>query len=275
MRETARPTQRPTAFDGTSSWEAYKIQFEIVAEINGWNNEERAAFLATSLQGSAVSILNNLTEPKRRDYSALVQALESRYGAMCQSELNRATLRNRIRRCDESFPELAGDIERLVRLAYPNGTPEMLEALAKDQFVDAVQDDNIRLRIAQSRPTTLGQALEIALELESFALANKHRSRFVRECRINGTRSSQINEPWVDVANQLTKLTHEMRNFVWEFGKQSERKRGGQRSFKRCWTCHENHLQKDCTHYVPQRSDKRYYSGEERDVRDREVMSKT
>jgi hypothetical protein len=41
----------------------------------------------------------------------------------------------------------------------------MLEALAKDHFVDAVHDDEIRLRIAQSRPTTLRHALEIALEL--------------------------------------------------------------------------------------------------------------
>ena len=102
--------------------------------------------------------------------------------------MNRATLQNRIRRRDGSLPELAGDIERLVRLAYPSGTPEMLEALAKDQFVNAVHDDDIRLRIAQSRPTTLRQALEIALELESFVLANKRRSRYVREVRIDEPR---------------------------------------------------------------------------------------
>ena len=160
LRETSRPTQRPTTFDGKMSWDAYKTQFEIVAETNGWNNEEKAAFLATSLQGQAVTVLNCLSQANRRDYDALVQALDGRYGTLCQSELNRATLRNRVRRRDESLSELAGDIERLVRLAYPNGTPEMLEALAKDQFLDAVQDDEIRLRIAQSRPTTLRQTLE-------------------------------------------------------------------------------------------------------------------
>jgi hypothetical protein len=161
-----RPTQKPTTFDGKTSWDAYKTQFEIVAEINGSESQEKAAFLATSLQGQALSVLNCLSDSSRRNYNALVQALDSRYGTLCQSELNRATLRNRIRRRDESLPELAGDIERLVRLAYPSGTPEMLEAFAKDQFVDAVHDDDIRLRIAQSRPTTLHQALEIALELE-------------------------------------------------------------------------------------------------------------
>ena len=99
-----------------------------------------------------------------------------------------------------SLPELAGDIERLVQLAYPSGTPEMLEALAKDEFVDAVHDDDIRLRIAQSRPTTLRQALilEIALELESFVLANKRRSRYVREVRVDEPRYGSTSQlgPW-------------------------------------------------------------------------------
>ena len=81
----------------------------------------------------------------------MLQAVDSRYGTFCQSKLNGAMLRNRIRRRDESLPELEGDIERLVRLPYPNGTPEMFKSLAKDQFVDALRDDDIRLRIAQSR----------------------------------------------------------------------------------------------------------------------------
>ena len=143
------------------------MQFEIVVEINGWESQEKAAFLAASLQGQALSVLNCLSDSSWQSYNALVQALDSRYGTLCQSELNRATLRNRIRCHDESLPELVGDIERLVRLAYSSGTLEMLKAFAKDQFVDAVHDDDIRLRIAQSRPTTLRQALEIALKLES------------------------------------------------------------------------------------------------------------
>ena len=265
LRGTSRPTQRPTAFDGKTSWDAYKTQFEIVAEINRWNDEEKAAFLATSLQGQAVSVLNCLSQTDRRDYNALVQALESRYGTLCQSELNRATLRNRVRRRDEGLPELSADIERLVRLAYPNGTAEMLEALAKDQFIDAVQDDDIRLRIAQGRPMTLRAALEIALELESFALANKRRSRFVRKCFVDETHDSPADEPWVDVAKQLRRLTQEMRNFAGERGVSSERRRGGQTSFDGCWTCGGNHFQRDCPQYGAPRADKRA-SGDEDEV---------
>ena len=204
LHDITKPTQRPTTFDGKSSWDAYKTQFEIVSEINGWDDGEKAAFLAASLQGQAVTVLNCLSDSNRRDYESLVRTLDSRYETLCQSELNRATLRNRTRRSDESLPELAGDIERLVRLAYPNGSPEMLEALAKDHFVDAVQDDEICLRIAQGRPTTLRQALEIALELESFALASKRQSRYVREVRMEEPRDNFTHEQehWNGVLNQ-------------------------------------------------------------------------
>ena len=253
LRDIPRPTQKPTTFDGKSSWDASKTQFEIVAEINGWEGQEKAAFLAASLQGQALSVLNCLSDSSRRNYNALVQALDGRYGALCQSELNRATLRNRIRRRDESLPELAGDIERLVRLAYPSGTPEMLEALAKDQFVDAVHDDDIRLRIAQSRPTTLRQALEIALELESFALANKRRSRYVREVRVEEPRYDSNSQagPWNGVLDQLKASTQEMRNFTREYTQQRARDtRTPSPPPKKCWTCQGDHLQRNCPDFV-------------------------
>jgi hypothetical protein len=114
LHEVTKPTQRLKTFDGKTSWDAYKTQFEIVAEINGWDDNEKAAFLAASpscfSRRPAVNVLNCLSESNRRSYNALLQALDT----LCQSELNRATLRNRIRRRDESLPELAGDIERLV-----------------------------------------------------------------------------------------------------------------------------------------------------------------
>ncbi len=47
------------------------------------------------------------------------------------------------------MPELAEDIEHLVRLAYPDATPLILEVLAKDQFVDLLLHEDIRLHVRQ------------------------------------------------------------------------------------------------------------------------------
>ena len=104
-----RPVQKPAVFDGQSSWEAYMTQFEIVEEINQWDGPDKAAFLATSLRGPALTVLSNLPSESRIHYPSLVAALESRFGNKRQTELHRMKLRNRVRRRDETLPELAED----------------------------------------------------------------------------------------------------------------------------------------------------------------------
>ena len=44
--------------------------------------------------------------------------MENRFGNARQVELNRTRLRSRMKRREESLPELAEDIEQLTRLAY-------------------------------------------------------------------------------------------------------------------------------------------------------------
>ena len=134
---------RPSPFDGKSSWEAYQTQFRLLAELNHWSEQEKAAHLAISLRGSALTVLTNLPEEQRNNFSALSAALKNRFGNNHQAELNRAHLRGRSRRRDETLPELAEDIERLTRLAYPEAAEAMVIVLAKDQFIDALPDDDM------------------------------------------------------------------------------------------------------------------------------------
>ena len=129
---------RPAPYDGTSPWDAYKAQFELLAELNSWTDAEKATFLAINLRGSALSLLGNLPPRSRTDYAALTEALDCRFGVAHQAELNRTRLRIRRRRRDEGLPELAEDVERLTRLAYPDADRTLLELLAKDQFIDAL-----------------------------------------------------------------------------------------------------------------------------------------
>ena len=160
----SRTMQRPAPYDGSSAWEAYRTQFGLLAALNKWNDQEKAAYLAISLRGSALTVLTNLPEEQRSDYGALNAALENRFGNTRQVELNRTCLRSRMKRREESLPELAEDIEQLIRLAYPDAAEE-ITVLAKDQFIDALPEEDMRLRIRQSRPANLWQALGAALEL--------------------------------------------------------------------------------------------------------------
>ena len=40
-------------FDGSVSWSAYRAQFELILVNNGWEDVEKAAYLAGSLKGPA------------------------------------------------------------------------------------------------------------------------------------------------------------------------------------------------------------------------------
>ncbi len=83
----------------------------------------------------------------------------------------------------------------------------MMELLAKDQFVDALVDEELRLRIRQSRPITLRHSLQAALGIESYQLASQHRIKSVRGAAmtVEGEQeedteslASQKKPPWVD-----------------------------------------------------------------------------
>ena len=95
---TVCPVQRPTPYNGRTAWDAYRTQFEMLAEMNHWSEAEKATFLAVSLRGSALLVLTNLPPEGRHHYTTLVATLESRFGTTHQAELNRMRLRSRTRR---------------------------------------------------------------------------------------------------------------------------------------------------------------------------------
>ncbi|PIK38533.1 hypothetical protein BSL78_24626 [Apostichopus japonicus] len=116
----------------------YLVQFELIAELNGWDEFTQALQLAASLRGPANAVLADLEPRRRRDFGLLVDALEHRFGRRNQTELFKAMLRNRSRQPSETLPEMAHDIKRLLSRAYPDASLEMKETLAKDFFIDAL-----------------------------------------------------------------------------------------------------------------------------------------
>lgn len=253
----AHRIQHPQPFGGDAPWDAYKLQFEMLAEINKWSDEEKASFLAISLRGPALTVLTNLPPEGRRTYTVLVAALDKRFGTAHQTELNRMKLRNRMRKSDESLQELAGDVERLARLAYPDATDDMLDIIVRDQFLDAFRDEDLRLRVRQSRPTSVNEALERALELESYQLANRHRSRTVREAQLEqdvDESEHPVNKTAVD-AGSLEKLQQCLLEAIQRCSEQTgaamasrdNSVRGTKTKGVYCWGCgEEGHIRRFC-----------------------------
>ena len=121
----------------------------------------------------------------------------------------------------------------------------MIKVLAKDQFVDALHDEEMRLKICQSWPSTLNQALEALLELESFELASRRGPRVAREAVLED-KEPDSNEPGQTAMHQLMELVRHTQK-----DSQREQRRTGRQNRHRktlvCWRCGKNgHMQWDC-----------------------------
>jgi hypothetical protein len=163
---------KAATYDGQSSWRDYRAHFETCAEINQWDYNDKGLYLAVSLRGQAQGVLGNLAH-NSRDFDSLLQALEERFAPPNQTELYRVQLRDRRQKASETLGELGQDIRRLNNLAYPSAPADLKETLAKDQFLDALQSADMRLRIKQVRPVSLNDAIRHAVELEAFYRAER------------------------------------------------------------------------------------------------------
>ncbi|KAJ8019181.1 hypothetical protein HOLleu_42404 [Holothuria leucospilota] len=148
----------------------------MVAELHRWSGGVKAMCLAASLRGDAQAILADLEAEKRRNYTDLVDALSSRFGPARQTELRRIQLRNRSRKKGETIPELAQDVKRLTRFAYPGASSHLQDQLARDHFVDCLEEPELRLGVHQTRPKTLEEAVQAALEIEAFYTVERQRN---------------------------------------------------------------------------------------------------
>ncbi|MPC77954.1 hypothetical protein E2C01_072424 [Portunus trituberculatus] len=62
-------------------------QFELLADAEGWNDQERDLRLVASLRGPAVGMLAHLTPTQRKNYFNLVGVLQRRFDQQQQAEV--------------------------------------------------------------------------------------------------------------------------------------------------------------------------------------------
>lgn len=78
---------RPQEFDSSASLEAYLAQFEMLAQGRGWDHDQKAVQVATSLKGPALKVLSQMTLEEWSSHRSLVEVLEHHYGNQHQAEV--------------------------------------------------------------------------------------------------------------------------------------------------------------------------------------------
>ena len=69
----------------------------------------------------------------------------------------------------ESLRALLHDVRRLIALSYPGPMNSTTEIVDRDAFIDALDDRQLSLRVREKEPTTLEEALRVAIRLEAYA----------------------------------------------------------------------------------------------------------
>ena len=256
QRRPQKPVVLPDKFDGSIAWQDYKAHFELCAELNKWSSVQKANYLAVSLRGTAQELLGDMSSELRQNYQFLSETLCARFGSEGQTELFRTQLKSRQRKSGESLPELAQSIRRLVSRAYPEATTGLREILSKDCFIDALLDSDRRLRLKQSRPTSLDEAVKLAIELEAFQLAEDEKfgktKKFVRMTKSEEENENKLLlEKIAELEKQVEKLAglSSKKENQSSSSKNSPRK-GNQSSKPRdfeCWNCgKKGHMKFQC-----------------------------
>ena len=111
-------------------------------------------------------VLNGMSDSDCRNYTKIVDKLELRFGVEKQCELHQARLHNCRQQENESVQALAANIRSMSSLAYHITQ----ERFAVQHFIDAIKDQEDRLRLRRDKPRTMDEALSLACELEAFRL---------------------------------------------------------------------------------------------------------
>ena len=158
---------RPDRYDGTSTtFATFKAHFENAAVFNGWSEREQLAHLKASLTGAASQCLWDQSPDATDSVDKLWKLLCDRFGNENLIEKHRTELRTRRRKPGESLSVLCQDIRRLLILSYPGPSSSAHEAIAKDSFIDAL-DVDLGMKVRERDPTSLDEALRIAMRLEA------------------------------------------------------------------------------------------------------------
>ncbi|CAH0703689.1 unnamed protein product [Spodoptera exigua] len=153
-------------YDGTTSWNAFKLQFETLMEAYGWTQKEAQSALTLALRDQALSVLEAIGASGDLSFSALLDALEARFGDSHLEHVYRAQLKERTQRANESLQQWSVEIEKLVRRAF-RSTPSMIEGTLLQAFIDGIRDPEVRAAVHLGHHKNMKEALAHALEVEA------------------------------------------------------------------------------------------------------------
>ncbi|KAJ8914723.1 hypothetical protein NQ315_017433 [Exocentrus adspersus] len=153
-----------------------KVPTQFEAVVRNWREEDKATSLIAALRGEALEVLRTIPEASP-NYATLTSALKRRYGDAHLQHVYQAQLRSRRQRFGETLQQYEADISRMVNLAYPTASAEVIEQLSVSSFIEGLRDPEIGQLVRLARHKSISEALAQALEIEAAKQASRGTSK--------------------------------------------------------------------------------------------------
>jgi len=149
-------------FDGTGDLDIFLQRFQTLADYYLWSENEQLFRLKTCIQGDAQYVLTDLVHEK--NVYRYKSQLRDRFQSAAHVERFRSEL-SRLRRGSMSLEQLHLKVRSLVSKAAPGPWTALTEIYARDAFLVALGDEQLRSRIMMtcSPPETLASVYDLAL----------------------------------------------------------------------------------------------------------------
>ena len=116
-----KTTILPDFFTGgpDQQWLTWLDDFDLHADVNGWNEEEQRQYLAIRLKGAPREVYRTLTLAEKSSFNALKTALTARFQPFDQAELFRTQFRSRRKQEGERLLDFGMAVRTLASRAFP------------------------------------------------------------------------------------------------------------------------------------------------------------
>ena len=160
-------TIRLGMFDGRNQpVETHLAKLANISSYYGWSASDRLHHLKASLEGNAAAVLYELNSSCTE--ADLVTLLRNRYGSHEMTERFRFELKLRRRKKGEPIQSLYNDVARLVSLAYPGETSSLAKLIARDAFLDSLDNTELKIKALEKGCNSIDEAYGVIARYETY-----------------------------------------------------------------------------------------------------------
>jgi hypothetical protein len=160
---------RLSPYGGDAYVEQYLAQAQRTAHLAGWPRKTWGARVIAALEGKARRIIteDHLDQDMWPSFEKVAKLLMDNFGSGASPGVFQMKLMRRRRRDKETLADLAQSVLELVAKAHPTIKAKERQSLATVPFVSALTSKEQRVRVMATAPSTLSEALKVALAYEN------------------------------------------------------------------------------------------------------------